>query len=199
MEISEGKMPTGREMQLTKQTGEYLVAAELCRRGMVAATFTGNVPDYDIIASDKFGNVRHVQVKAIRSGGWQLSIDRFTEVSMVGDRQVMGATRSSPVPGLMFVFVKLQDTGKDLFFIIGWEELTGILTAEYSAYLKKHGGIRPRNPQTKHCGLSLESLKPFENQWETLSEEQGPYSGNGLHLSSKAESERISGPIRSRS
>jgi len=42
-------------MQLTKQVGEYLVAAEVCRRGLIATTFTGNVPHYDIIASNTTG------------------------------------------------------------------------------------------------------------------------------------------------
>jgi hypothetical protein len=50
-------MATGRDNQLTKQVGEYLVAAEVCRRGFIATTFTGNVPHYDIIASD--GSGRH--------------------------------------------------------------------------------------------------------------------------------------------
>ena len=39
-------MATGRQVQLTKQVGEYLVAAELSRRGLLTATFAGNVPDY---------------------------------------------------------------------------------------------------------------------------------------------------------
>jgi len=43
-------MATGREIQLTQHRGEYLVAAELCRLGYLATTFTGNVPDIDIIA-----------------------------------------------------------------------------------------------------------------------------------------------------
>ncbi len=43
-------MATGRSNYLTKQAGEYLVAAELSRRGYIATTFTGNLPDYDIIA-----------------------------------------------------------------------------------------------------------------------------------------------------
>lgn len=43
-------MQSGRQNQLTKQTGEYLVCAELCRRGYIASSFTGNVPEYDVIA-----------------------------------------------------------------------------------------------------------------------------------------------------
>jgi len=38
-------MATGRSNKLVGQTGEYLVAAELSRRGYIATTFTGNVPD----------------------------------------------------------------------------------------------------------------------------------------------------------
>jgi hypothetical protein len=41
---------TGRSNYLTKQTGEYLVAAASSRRGFIATTFTGNVPHYDIAA-----------------------------------------------------------------------------------------------------------------------------------------------------
>jgi hypothetical protein len=48
-------MKTGRSKYLTKQAGEYLVAAELSRRGYIATTFTGNLPYYDIIAVDDCG------------------------------------------------------------------------------------------------------------------------------------------------
>jgi hypothetical protein len=39
-------MATGRSNKLVGQTGEYLIAAELSRRGLIATTFTGNVPHY---------------------------------------------------------------------------------------------------------------------------------------------------------
>ena len=59
-------MASGRSNKLVGQTGEYLVAAELSRRGMIATTFTGNVPYYDIIASNEDGKHVSVQVKASR-------------------------------------------------------------------------------------------------------------------------------------
>lgn len=43
-------MATGRSMKLNKQIGEYLVDSELARRGMMVATFSGNVPHFDLIA-----------------------------------------------------------------------------------------------------------------------------------------------------
>ncbi len=63
-----GDVTTGQRMQQIKQAGEYLVAAELCRRGFIATTFTGNVPHYDIIAADNQEHDVHIQVKAIGSG-----------------------------------------------------------------------------------------------------------------------------------
>jgi hypothetical protein len=37
-------MSSERDKLLTKRVGEYLVAAELSRLGLIATTFTGNVP-----------------------------------------------------------------------------------------------------------------------------------------------------------
>ena len=61
-------MATGFSNKLVGQTGEYLVAAELSRRGLIATTFTGNVPHYDIIASGEDGRHVSVQVKTIGGG-----------------------------------------------------------------------------------------------------------------------------------
>lgn len=47
-------MATGRGNQLTKQVGEFLVAAELARLGWLAAVVSGNTPDFDL--SDYAGN-----------------------------------------------------------------------------------------------------------------------------------------------
>ena len=163
-------MPTGRELHLTKQIGEYLVAAELCRRGMIAATFTGNVPHYDIIASDKAGRVRHVQVKAIRSSSWQMDMGRFMEIAQKGKRQVLGKACPAPVPGLVFVFVKLVGAGKDSFFIVRWEDLRDALVTDYKAYLKKCNGIRPKNPESRHTAFDEKLLESYHNNWKLLTE-----------------------------
>ncbi len=58
-------MATGRQNKLVGQTGDYLVASELSRRGLIATTFTGNVPHYDIIASNDKGKHISVQVKNV--------------------------------------------------------------------------------------------------------------------------------------
>ena len=42
-------MAPGREMYLTRQIGEHLVAAKLGRMDYVATPFAGNVPLFDLI------------------------------------------------------------------------------------------------------------------------------------------------------
>jgi hypothetical protein len=66
---------TGRDMQLTRQVGEHLVAAELGRRGYVASPFAGNIPMFDLLAADPRGYAIPIQVKAINGGSWQFSAD----------------------------------------------------------------------------------------------------------------------------
>jgi hypothetical protein len=63
-------MASGRGMQLTRQIGEHLVAAELGRQGYIAAPFAGNVPLYDLLAADTRGFSIPIQVKAINGGSW---------------------------------------------------------------------------------------------------------------------------------
>jgi len=38
--------------------------------------------------------------------------------------------------------------------------------------MEKHGGVRPRNPKSRHCSLSPESLKGFEDRWELLADKK---------------------------
>src|SRR5690606_37713034 len=75
-------MRKGFSNKLVGQTGEYLVAAELSRRGLIATTFTGNVPHYDIIASHEIGRHVSVQVKASRGPSWHFgSITQYCDIT----------------------------------------------------------------------------------------------------------------------
>jgi len=136
-------MATGRDVQLTKQVGEYLVAAEVCRRGFIATTFTGNVPHYDIIASNASGGHQAIQVKAIRGSSWQFDIRVFVDVQLEGKRQILGRPAQPPYPGLICVFVRLRRYGTDEFYILTWEDLQKVAIAHHRQFLARHGGIRP--------------------------------------------------------
>jgi hypothetical protein len=109
-------MATGRSIQLNKQIGEYLVACELARRGLLVATFSGNVPDFDVLAVDENGRSLPIQVKTIRGGDWQFSADKFVEIRFDDKRQIVGSKIDSKIPRLLFVMVvAAADYGKDEF------------------------------------------------------------------------------------
>jgi hypothetical protein len=164
-------MATGRSNYLTKQTGEYLVAAELSRTGYIATTFTGNVPYYDIVAVDESGGHTLVQVKAISGSSWQFNADQFAQITFEGQRQLVGRQVPDPYPGLVCVLVQLRligSAGADHFFILPWRELCRIVVAGHSRYLRKHGGIRPRKPTSLHTALSPRQIGNWENRWDIL-------------------------------
>ena len=164
-------MATGRDNQLTKQIGEYLVACELARRGSIVATFSGNVPDFDLLATDTEGKSIPIQVKTIRGKGqWQFSINKFIEVRIEKEKQILGKKLIPQIPHLLCVFVVVNKYGEDRFFILEWEELRDAAVHSYKAWLRKHGGRRPNKPDSLHCSVDPQQLVEFENKWDKIME-----------------------------
>jgi hypothetical protein len=162
-------MATGRSIQLTKQIGEYLVASELARRGLLVATFSGNVPDYDIIATDLKGSSCPIQVKTIKGGAWQFSIDKFAEISFDGKKQLIGKKKYFPIRDLICVFVLIADQyGKDQFYIIEWSKVQKVIIANHKRWLNSHGGIRPKKYNSLHCAIDEKDLKPYKDNWALI-------------------------------
>src|SRR5688572_25281878 len=108
-------MATGRDLQLARQIGEYLAAAELGRRGWVATTFTGSLPGFDILAVNPDGRVLEVQVKAIRSATWQLNAGHFLEIELVDGKQVVKGPKLIQTARRICIFIELREYGKDTF------------------------------------------------------------------------------------
>lgn len=162
-------MATGRSNKLVGQTGEYLVAAELSRRGLIATTFSGNVPHYDIIASDERGRHVSVQVKASRGPSWQFAkITQYCDITFQGKRQVVGNKKPCPVERLVIVFVRIDEDGNDKFYILEWNSLRDLLVENHKSYLAKHDGKRPKKWDSLHCAISEKELLPYEDKWDTI-------------------------------
>jgi hypothetical protein len=164
-------MATGRSLQLTKQVGEYLVAAELCRRGLIATTFTGNVPDYDIVAINDKGEDFLVQVKTIHGGSWQFGDVRvFVDVKLDEKKkiQIVGRKKKPKYPNLVYVFVRLDRSGRDRFFILKAEELHRRMAADHRRIIKQHKGKRARNWKSFHGGIKSSGLAKYEDRWEVI-------------------------------
>lgn len=170
-------MATGRGNQLTKQAGEYIVAAELSRRGFVATTFTGNVPAYDIVAVDDQGGHALVQVKAIAADSWQFTVSQFADVVFEGPKQVVRGPLAAPYPDLICVMVQLAppDSGRrDRFYILPWRELARIVTDGHAEFLAKHDGVRPRRPTSLHTAVKPAVLARWENRWDVIKKRVKP-------------------------
>jgi hypothetical protein len=170
-------MKTGRSKYLTKQAGEYLVAAELSRRGYIATTFTGNVPYYDIIAVDDCGGHVVVQVKAIAGTSWQFNVTDFADIVIKGQQQIVRSARDEPYPDLVCVLVQVARVAldaRDRFYVMPWRDLCRVAVDHHAKYLAKHGGIRPRKPESMHMALRSSDIAAWEGKWETLKKSVRP-------------------------
>jgi hypothetical protein len=161
-------MATGRQNQVTKQLGEYLVAAEVCRLGFLATTFTGTVPHYDIIASNATGGHQAIQEKAILQNAWQFDIRDFVDVRLDGKRQVMGQPTKAPYANLICVFVRLRAYGADEFFVMRWEDLQRLAIAHHTAFLARYGGVRPKRHDSFHAAIGPEAMAEHRDKWAIL-------------------------------
>ena len=162
-------MATGRSNQLIKQIGEYLVACELARQGFLVATFSGNVPDFDLIATDSKGTSCPIQVKAIKGGAWQFSIDKFAHITFDGNKQIIGEKKPLSVPQLICVFViAAEKYGEDQFFVLEWSKVQDILIENHTRWLNVHGGIRPKRPESMHCSLEKKDLQQYKHNWPLI-------------------------------
>jgi hypothetical protein len=163
-------MATGRSTKLTGATGEFLVAAELCRRDLIATPFAGNVPHYDVIASGPGGGHVPVQVKAVNGNTWQFNIGSFLEVEFQAERQILGPKVQTPYPNLQVVLVALRNDARDhdRFFVLSWEQLRDLLADLHQRFLAKHGGQRPKAPRSLHVGLPIDAVLQFEDQWQVI-------------------------------
>ncbi|HET7086954.1 MAG TPA: hypothetical protein VFI23_19460 [Rhizomicrobium sp.] len=158
-------MASGREMQLTRQIGEHLVAAELGRLGYVAAPFAGNVPLFDLLAANPAGQAVPVQVKAIRTNSWQFKVSEFLDIEFQKDgRQLVRGPAKLSNPKLICIFVQLgSDRKKDRFFVFKLRDLQRHFLKTYKSRL------RPKNPQSLHCAIWIKDLKQHENNWDLVS------------------------------
>lgn len=160
-------MATGWSMQLAKQAGEYLVAGELCRNRYLAATFNGNVPDYDIVAISESGQTFTVQVKTILRGAFQIDVGRFLDVKgpdgPEGVQEVLGrlALRDESI----WVFVFLEDGQPPAYFVTDARQVQDLVLEGYTWVLNKFSGRRPRNPYSRHHTLSVRDLERFRDDW----------------------------------
>src|SRR5204863_7315575 len=142
-------MATGRNIQLTRQIGEHLVAAKLGRLGYIAAPFAGNVPTFDLLAADMHGYAISIQVKAINGPSWQFQATAFLEIEIIEDTQHVRGEKELLNPDLICVFVFLDpDEDNDAFYIFQLRDLQ----AHFSSTIKVAADQRIPAPCIVPCG-----------------------------------------------
>lgn len=162
-------MATGRKNKLTGAIGEFLVSAQLCRQELLATPFSGNVPHYDIIASDLHGGHVVVQVKTTNTQSWQFNVSKFVTIFMDGDHQVLGQPLPEPYPRLYCVFVALGEiTKEDRYFVFSWLTLRDTIIEHHKLYLDSHGGIRPKAPESMHCSINVSKIETYQDKWDIV-------------------------------
>jgi Holliday junction resolvase-like predicted endonuclease len=159
--IASGTLHRGAHNQRVARAGEYFVVAELNKRGAYAVSFAGNMPKVDVIACnpDQTRTV-YIQVKTKRSGNWHTSIARAKPCEAAAD-----ATNETTY----WVFVALGelDTGPQYWVVPDWWVQDDIYRA-HTAYLDRHGGQRPGNPNSTHHSIDEGRLANWSGKWDQL-------------------------------
>ena len=167
-------MATGLSNKLAGQIGEYLVCAELGRRGLIATTFTGNVPEYDLLVCNHALGAVPVQVKTTRGNNWPSSADRWLnlEIDDKSKRQINHGPIEISNPDLIFVCVALgKERSRDRFFICRKRDIQAACIASYKRWMDPKGWIRPRNYKSLDNRYLIEDMLKYEENWELIEEQ----------------------------
>jgi hypothetical protein len=152
-------MAKGRDVQLARQIGEHLVAAELGRRGYIATPFAGNVPLFDLLAADMTGRAFSVQVKTVRRFQWQIDAEKFLNIHIDDDTplQSVAGRVHLPNPNVICIFIMLMDDDPegpikaDEFYVLPIGRLQEIAEEVYTARLAVCNP-RPKKYTSTHYG-----------------------------------------------
>jgi hypothetical protein len=152
----------GSRNQQVGRAGEYFVVAELNKRGAYAVTFAGNMPKIDLMAcNEDQSRTIHIQVKTKRSGrSWQSSI---------GGSKPMDPPATALDETVFWAFVDLGDlVASPRYWIVPDWWIRNDIHKTHKAYLDRHGGTRPSNPDSKHHSIDEKRLKEWQARWDVL-------------------------------
>lgn len=167
-------MPSGRNNNLMRQVGEHLVCAELGRRGFTATPFSGNVPTFDVIATDNQCRTVPIQVKASSGSNWRADARDWMNLQLdpeSGVQHYEGPTKIDN-PNLIYVCVSVAPAdcsiGKDRFFVLTKFDLQTACIQHYEAWMIPHGWKRPKKPDCYECRYGIKEIVQHENSWQLI-------------------------------
>jgi len=158
-----GRIKAG-EGTLIGNAGEFYVAAELLKRGIIAALAPRNAHSLDIVAAKGKRTARiRVKTKSESYNNWQWMIKKdgsiFRDISRKGDFTVL---------------VNLAADIKDMsYFVIPTHILNKWLCADHDTWVRTPGrNGRPHNAENKKRHLSYpgrqQGLKRYYGAWDSI-------------------------------
>jgi hypothetical protein len=164
----------GWDNKLTELLGEHLTASYLTRHGLVVSFTPKNMPNVDLLATNEALRTLPIQQKTIRTGTAQMDARDFLDIEFVRNksgktyRQIIQDKLKLSDPKLPYVFVFLGKGRPDEFDICYARDVQNLVYKIYGRWLKKVKGIRPRNPESPHCGLTRRDLAKFRDRWDVI-------------------------------
>jgi hypothetical protein len=67
-----------------------------------------------------------------------------------------------------------ESGARDRFYVLPWRDLCRVIVDHHTKYLAKHGGIRPRKPESMHVGILPSEIAAYEGKWEILKKSVQP-------------------------
>ncbi len=161
-----------KNKQLARQIGEHLVVAELGRRGILATPFAGNVPDIDLLIYAN-GRSLPIQVKTRAEGDLTAKATKYLDIQFQGDKQIIKG-KINIERSLIFVLVKTgAELGDAIFYIYEQGVAQDLIFKGYSAFLKKHNDVRPRNKKSTHAAYHIKDLYKYKDNWTLITDRLG--------------------------
>jgi len=169
-------MKKGRNNKLAGQIGEFLVCAELGKRGYIATSFTGNVPEFDLIVANDNLKTVPIQVKSSRGNSWPTRADLWIDIEIDDDnkQQIDHGNAEIKNQDLIYICVAIGDPDKnerDRFFILRKKDLQTVCSKNYRNYMDSKNWKRPRNYKSLDNRYCIDELKSFENNWALIEEQ----------------------------
>jgi len=166
-------MSSGLSNKLTGQIGEYLACAQLGKHGYIATSFTGNVPEFDIIITSEDLITIPIQVKTTRGDNWPTRADYWIdiEINEKNKLQIDHGDKSISNPDLLYICVAISNDGKDRFFILKKAILQKICGLNYRKWMDTINWKRPKNFQSLDNRYCISDLLQYEDNWILIEKE----------------------------
>ena len=166
-------MTKARKNLLAGRLAEHLVCAELARQGLIATTFSHNVPVYDILATDGDCRTVPIQVKATRDKYWRSTATSWMEIIHNNDletQEIKGPIQLNKLNPIWVCVAIGSSRLEDQFFVMTQYDLQKTLMANYSKDLREYAGKRPRNWQAVDCWWGIHDITQFKDKWHIIEE-----------------------------